>query len=155
MEPLSLLFSAIVAGAGAALKPTAEQVVKDAYAGLKTVIQRKWGGVGLDTIENDPASEVRQAILREDLEKKGDPNDLEVLEQARALLAAVAAHDAQAGEAVGITVENIRAGANVNIRDLIADGPVAVRDVSAEQDVTIGGLRSSGAGGPPPNPTRR
>ena len=33
MDPVSIVVSALVAGAAAALKPTAEQAVKDAYSG--------------------------------------------------------------------------------------------------------------------------
>jgi hypothetical protein len=40
MEPTTLIISALVAGATAALKETASQAVKDAYAGLKALVQK-------------------------------------------------------------------------------------------------------------------
>jgi hypothetical protein len=39
MEPISLILAALVAGAVAAAKDTAEKGVKDAYEGLKTLIK--------------------------------------------------------------------------------------------------------------------
>ncbi len=44
MEPISLIIAALVAGATAAAKDTAEKTVKDAYEGLKTLIKRKFEG---------------------------------------------------------------------------------------------------------------
>lgn len=40
MDPVSLIEAALVAGAAASSKDTASQVVKDAYAGLKTLVSR-------------------------------------------------------------------------------------------------------------------
>ncbi len=42
MEPIALIIGALAAGATAAAKDTSSQVVKDAYAGLKTLIQRRF-----------------------------------------------------------------------------------------------------------------
>jgi Flp pilus assembly pilin Flp len=42
MDPISLIITALVAGALAATKDTAETAVKDAYQGLKTLIKKKF-----------------------------------------------------------------------------------------------------------------
>ena len=48
MDPtITIIVTALVAGAAAGLKPTAEKAIKDAYAGIKALIQRKYGDVGL------------------------------------------------------------------------------------------------------------
>ena len=44
MDPMSVLLSAL-ALAGPALKPLADQAVKDAYAGLKSLLVRRFGVV--------------------------------------------------------------------------------------------------------------
>ncbi|MCA2815355.1 MAG: hypothetical protein IM459_01010 [Microcystis sp. M085S1] len=41
MEPVSLIITALTAGAVAAAKDTAEKGVKDTYQGLKTLIKRR------------------------------------------------------------------------------------------------------------------
>src|SRR5687768_13584011 len=44
MDPLTLILAALGAGAAAAAKETASGAVKDAYQGLKTLIQRRFAG---------------------------------------------------------------------------------------------------------------
>jgi Na+-transporting NADH:ubiquinone oxidoreductase subunit NqrC len=148
MEPLSLIFSAIVAGATAALKPTAEQAVKDAYAGLKALIKRKWNRVEMESLERDPADQVRQQLVKSDLQKADDLADGEVLEQAKQVLAAVKKHDPAAAASAGITIEDLDAGASVNIENLVAEGVLAMRRIKAGQDINIKGARSG-------NPSKR
>ena len=62
MEPTTLIIGALAAGATAAAKDTASQAVKDAYAGLKTLIQRRFvekkipeGEIALKKYEEKPA----------------------------------------------------------------------------------------------------
>jgi hypothetical protein len=148
MEPLSLIFSAIVAGATAALKPTAEQAVKDAYAGLKALIKRKWTRVEVESLERDPADKARQQLVKSDLQKADDLADGEVLKQAQQVLAAVKEHDPAAAASAGITIEDLDAGANVNIENLVAEGVLAMRRIKAAQDINIKGARSE-------NPSKR
>jgi hypothetical protein len=38
MDPINIIFMALVTSAAAALKPTTEQTVKDAYTGIKHLI---------------------------------------------------------------------------------------------------------------------
>ena len=92
MDPLTLIVTAIVAGVAAAAKPTAEQAVKDAYAGLKALIQRKFGSQGdvapaLDQVEHKPESAGRQEMLKEELDEAGAGQDADVVEAAKKLLA--------------------------------------------------------------------
>lgn len=148
MEPFSLIFSALVAGATAALKPTAEQVVKDAYAGLKDLIKRKWNHVEVDSLERDPTDKTRQQLVKNDLQKADDLANREMLEQAQQVLSAVRMHDPEAAQSAGITIEDLESGANVNIEDVVAQGAIAVRRVKATQDINIKGARAG-------NPTER
>ena len=133
MEPISLLLTAIVSGAAAALEPTTKQAVKDAYEGLKTLIKRKWGDIGL----NKP-----------DLEKAKVAQDAEVLAKAQELVKAVEAHAPQAAQAAGISLAQLKAAGSVNIKDLIAEGAISVTGVAADKDINVEGLRSG-------NPTGR
>ncbi len=149
MEPLSLIFSAIVAGAAAAAKPTAELAVKDAYSGLKALIKRKWNRVEVESLERDPADKARQQLVKSDLEKADDLADGELLKQAQQVLAAVKEHDRAAAESAGITIEDLKSGANVNIENLVAQGAIAARRIKARKDINIKGARAG------KNPTRR
>jgi len=59
MEPITAIVTALALGAAAGLKPIAEQAIKDSYAALKALITRKYAGVNVDLLEQNPASEGR------------------------------------------------------------------------------------------------
>jgi hypothetical protein len=67
MDPLTSLVTALAAGAAAALQSTVEQVVKDSYAALKGLIQRKYTQVNVDQLEANPSSKSRRGVVEEDL----------------------------------------------------------------------------------------
>ena len=78
MDPISMIVMALVTGAAAALKPVTEQAIKDAYAGIKGLIQRKYGSVNVTMLEADPASKSRQDVIKQDLEKTNAKQDGQV-----------------------------------------------------------------------------
>jgi len=149
MEPISLLLTAIVSGAAAALEPTTKQAVKDAYEALKTLIKRKWGNIGLESVEGDPKSAARREVLKEDLEKAQAAPDEEMMRQAQVLVRAVKEHAPQAARAAGITLDELEAAGSISIRDLVAAGAaISVTKLKAGENISIEGLRSE-------NPTAR
>lgn len=97
VDPLSILIGALVAGAAAAAQDVVPQAVKDAYAGLKSLIVGKFGSApdleaatrGVEKKPDDPA---RQEVLKDELEGAGAARDAEVLHQAQALLALIRQH---------------------------------------------------------------
>jgi hypothetical protein len=91
MDPITVIVTALVAGAAAALKPTAEQAVKDAYAGFKRLILDRYGHKGDVTqavaqLETKPNSEAHKIVLQEELRAATADRDQEVVEYAVALL---------------------------------------------------------------------
>jgi hypothetical protein len=59
MDPVTLIVSALSAGAASAATETASNVVKDAYSGLKTLLQKRFQGkpaaeTALTEVEVDP-----------------------------------------------------------------------------------------------------
>jgi hypothetical protein len=121
MDPISIIVTALVSGAAAALKPTAENIIKDAYAGLKALIQQKYGHVDVPELEKNPASKNRQAVLQEDLEATNAGQDNELLRLAKALLDAIQAHASDAPQTVGLDLENIK-GASLTAERILAQG---------------------------------
>jgi hypothetical protein len=112
MDPVSIIVTAVVLGAAAGLQATAEQVVKDAYAGLKALIQRKYAGVDLAAVEKKPESTAKQESLAEDLAEAGAGEDNELLEQAERVVAS-AQESAQAtalAAELKIKLDEVRAG---------------------------------------------
>jgi hypothetical protein len=91
MEPISLIITALTAGAVAAAKDTAEKGVKDAYDGLKALIKKRFADKGkaddsniIDKHEKKPDSKGVKALLEEeliDVEVDKDPEILKVAEE--------------------------------------------------------------------------
>ncbi len=133
MEPISLIVSALVAGAVASAKGVGAQAVKDGYAGLKTLIIRKFGGKGdvtaaLEQAEKKPDSKGRQDVLKEEFEDAGAGQSAEVVRQAQALLDLLKEHGAVPGDVYQATL----------IGDgVVAQGPGAV--AAGKSGVAVGG----------------
>jgi hypothetical protein len=89
-----------------------------------------------------------QTAVGEGLKKAAaaDGFDAEVLKAAHALVTALAndRESAAAAERAGVTVEDLRAGASIDIGRVLAEaGPVIVRRLTAEGDIRIGEVSSS------------
>ncbi len=131
MEPVSMIVTALVAGAVAATKDVAAQAVKDGYAGLKALIVRKFGEDSdvvdaVNGVEKKPDSKGRQETLKEELETARAGQDAEVVQGAQALLDVLKAH----GLAPSYRAEVHGSGA-------IAQGEGAV--AAGERGVSVGG----------------
>lgn len=91
MEPITVIVTALVAGAAAALKSTTEQAVKDTYAGFKHLVLDRYGDQGdvggaVAQLEKKPDSEGRKATLQEELSGTAAGQDQELVDRAVALL---------------------------------------------------------------------
>lgn len=88
MEPVTLIVTALAAGAAVAAKDVAKDAVTDAYQGLKTLIVDRYekAKTGVDLIEQNPTSEARQLAAKEVLEESGATKDQEVVEAAKAVM---------------------------------------------------------------------
>jgi hypothetical protein len=89
MDPITLILSALAAGAIAGAKDTAADAVRDAYGALKGLVRRRLEGdtareVALEKHEEDP--EVWKEPLKKALTEAGADRDEEILELARTLL---------------------------------------------------------------------
>lgn len=89
MEPISLILSALSAGALAAVREDAAQAVKDAYAGLRRLLLRRLHGneageLSLARYEQQPT--VWESPLRAELTAINAGQDHEVLAAVRSLM---------------------------------------------------------------------
>jgi hypothetical protein len=101
VDPISLIIAALAAGAIAAVKDTAGEAVKDAYAGLKALICRRFAGNGkaeaaLDKSQRQPQTD--QAELAQHLRAVGAADDKELISAAQALLKQADPGGARAGK---------------------------------------------------------
>jgi hypothetical protein len=149
MDPITIIVTALALGAAAGLQLTAEQAVKDAYAGIKRLIQDKYQQVSVALLEADPASEARQNVVKEDLAKAKADQDEEVLRQAQALLDVIEKHAPEAAEVVGVDLKDIK-GASLTLQNIIAAGSratgVRAKGVEVSGDIEIKDVQAGNGG---------
>jgi len=90
MDPVTLIVSALLAGAASAAQDTASNVVKDAYSGLKTLLQRRFQGkpaaeTALAEAETDPDT-WEKPLTKAVAEHGSDEEVLALAQQLRQLL---------------------------------------------------------------------
>ena len=91
MDPITLITTALAAGAAVAGKEIAAEAVRDAYHGLKTLILRKFGDqpevpAAIQLVETQPNSEPYQQALQTSLAQAHAEADPDVVAQAQSLL---------------------------------------------------------------------
>jgi hypothetical protein len=149
LEPITAIVTALALGAASAFKEVGAQSVKDAYAGLKALIQRKYAKVPLTQLEEKPESKSRRDVVAEELTEADAARDEELLKQARAVLEAVQQHAPQSAGAIGIDLEEVK-GAALRIADVIASGTgVKVKKGEFSGDIDIRGVRAGQTGADP------
>jgi hypothetical protein len=155
MDPVTLIVTALATGAAAGLTANAEQAVKDAYKGLKNLIQSRFSQVDVKPLEQKPESKAKQDSIAEDLADSGADQDAEVLRTAQELIKLIESRAPEAAAAIGIDLEQLRAGGSINIEDVVASGTgIRGKDWEAQQDINLKGIHA-GQTSPAPQPSRR
>jgi len=146
MDPIGIIVSALASGAAAGIKPTAENAIKDAYAGLKGMIQRKYRRIDLQPLENKPESQSKRESIAEDLTDAGAVGDQELLDLAKVLIDAVAVHDKVAATVVGIDLEEVKA-VYLDIKKVTTSGDgIRIKKSEFEGGIDIGEVNAGEAG---------
>jgi hypothetical protein len=101
MDPISVILTAIVAGASAALQDGATAAVKDAYSRLRSLLKRRLNGrttaqAAADEYVHQP--EVWRAPLESALAETGAGGDEELVRAAQAVMAQVDPDGTRAGK---------------------------------------------------------
>jgi hypothetical protein len=116
VDPITLIVTALAAGAAMGVQDTASTMVKDAYASLKALVQRRLGGdPGTDLVlaRHEQAPETWQAPLKAELAQAGADNDHDLIAAAQALLDLVD----EAGTRAGKYTVDVRGAQGVQIGD--------------------------------------
>jgi hypothetical protein len=112
MEPVTLILTALAAGAALGLKGAASSAVTDAYNGLKALVKRKLAGRQdgeLVLARHEQAPQVWEQPLAEELTAAGAAEDQDVVAAAQALMQLVDAAGSAAGK-YQVVVQDVRAG---------------------------------------------
>jgi|SRR6266568_275335 len=116
MDPITLIVTALVAGAALGVKDTAAAAVKDAYTGLKALVRKRLGGgpeAELVLAKHEKAPETWRAPLMAELAETGADRDGELIGAAKALLTLVE----EAGGRAGKYTVDVRDAEGVQIGD--------------------------------------
>jgi hypothetical protein len=153
MEPITAIVTALTLGAAAGLKGTTEQLIKDGYTTLKTLLTSKCpkASPSIDQLEHAPDSQARRAVVEEDLTQEGAGHSAEILQQAKALLDVITQRAPQTAKVIGVSLREIT-GASLRIADVLSSGSgVSVQGADIGGDITIQGVRAGQQGGRHPN----
>lgn len=108
MDPVTLIMTALAAGAASALQDGAAQAVKDAYARLRGLVRERFAGCPkgeLVLAEHEAAPQTWEAPLAAELSAAGAAGDASLLAAAQALLSLVDEAGARSGKYV-VTVQD-------------------------------------------------
>lgn len=153
MEPLTMMVSALVAGASAALTETASKVVKDAYQGVRGLLvgKCKQADLPLQLLEREATPESKE-LLRKELERGGLDKDPDLVGALHELAQAVKAHAPESAKAAGINVEDVIASGDVIMTRLRSSGELNVKRVKSGGDFVLSDVDTTNPkerGGPP------
>jgi hypothetical protein len=116
MDPITLIVTALAAGAALGVQDTASAMIKDAYASLKALVtKRLGGGPGAELVlaKHQGAPETWQAPLMAELAESGADGDRDLIVAAQALLDLVG----DAGGRTGKYTVDVRGAQGVQIGD--------------------------------------
>jgi hypothetical protein len=101
MDPVTLIVTALAAGAASALQDDAKEAVKAAYARLREMLKQRFSGhkVGeLALAEYEAAPDMWEPQLRAELAATGAENDPDLVDAAQALMSLVDRAGARSGK---------------------------------------------------------
>jgi hypothetical protein len=101
MDPITLIVTALAAGAALGLKESASSAVRDAYAGLKALVKRRLAGrpdAELVLSRHEEAPEMWQAPLMAELSDASADRDADLVKAAQTLMILVDEVGARAGK---------------------------------------------------------
>jgi hypothetical protein len=116
MDPVTLIVTALAAGAASALQDATSSGIKDAYARLKALVRKRFAGHGdaafvLARHEADP--KVWEAPLSAELSSAGAGGDSDLIAAAQAVMNLIDTQGSRAGK----YAVNVRASQGVQVGD--------------------------------------
>jgi len=100
MDTLTLVITALTAGSAASVRDTASESLKDAYAGLKTLIQRKFAGKAaaeIALVQHEVKPDVWRTPLEEELREAKISRDENIIKAAQRVMTLIQPQQAVQG----------------------------------------------------------
>jgi hypothetical protein len=125
MDPVTIIVTALAVGAAAGLQEgfqdVAKQAITDAYAGLKSLIQRKFNQINLSVIETKPDDKHLQAFVEDQLRQAEVDKDPEVVEQALVVQRTAREQAPDLARAAGVILIDIEAEKDIIFKNIPTD----------------------------------
>ena len=118
MDPTTLIVTALAAGAAASASASADQSLLDAYAELVARVRASYPTVNVAVLAADPGSKDLQGYVRKQLDEAGAGQDVQLLQDALALLKSVQAQAPEAAGAIGVNLAGVIAAGDIHIHDI-------------------------------------
>ena len=150
MDPITLIVTALAAGAAAAAKDVGGDAVKSAFNGLKALIVRKLGGKAdvenaVAQVEQKPESAGRKETLKEELQAAGVDKDEEVLKLVQSFLALLEKNGVQTGVSQSIgTATATASGGGTAVGAIQVGGNAGAINIGNKTIDRSGGVNISG-----------
>jgi hypothetical protein len=153
MEPVTLIAAAVAIGASDGVCETTKSVIVDAYTALRNWITTRYGSVAAELagLEQEPAEELRRALLAKKLTAAGAGNDDELRSLAETFLALVEEQEPEAPATVGVRLSRASVGGDIEVTDVAVTGGsgVIAEDIVADGSLRISGVSACGTQEPP------
>jgi hypothetical protein len=138
MEPTSAIAVSLALGASAAAgNEEVSESIKDAYAALKHLIQKRYPNVSIGQLERAPSSKSRRAVVEEDLLEADAGRDSEVIAVSQKLVDQILEY---APQFAGVHLDDAIA-ARVRLTDVDQTGQgVKITHGTIMGDISIGSI---------------
>ncbi|MEW5802359.1 MAG: hypothetical protein AB1847_09680 [bacterium] len=151
MDPITIISTALISGAAAGLKPTAEKAVRDAYNALKAYLTSKWRTFDVAAIESSK-NKLEDETIKDKMRALNMHNDSSLVRLSYEMINLIEKHDISIAKEISIRLGDISAQKNISLTGLSSqDGPVKI-DIDkavAGENFTISDVQ---AGNPSQNP---
>ena len=153
MDPLTLIVTALVAGASAGLQGTATDFIKDTYAGLKQLVVSRFphAKAAVEDMDNNPTDEESKKLVERRLGKLDATQVTEIVQQAEHLLQAVQQVAPQM-EIFGVKLKDVEIGGSATFDTITsAQTGVSAEKTTVHGDFTAKNIQAGQTGTPRPN----
>lgn len=148
VDPITLIITAIVAGATAGLQDTVKTAVVDAYNQLKSYLCDNYQDVDVAPLEAELAADADATAAKQQLETQlthaDAGNDLELLTKARSVAAAKPDPDDGLINQFAIAIAKIRTHGSATFTHITTSGSATITDVTADEGITATDITADG-----------
>jgi hypothetical protein len=133
VDVITVIVSALAAGATAGLKDTAKKVVTDGYNAFKSILIKKYPSVKVSLLEEDPKATEYQNVVKKNLTDSKADKDLDLLEATEKLVELLERHSSLTLQTFGVDLKKVKAAKEIVIKNYDSEHGIKAEEVEAER----------------------